>query len=52
MIPIIISILNSGNHYGISERVNIAKGKYQIPTTWKDLGKNIKRRLWPIRKSK
>lgn len=52
MIKVIIEMLNAGNHYGISERVDIAKGKYQIPYTWKDLGKNIKRRLWLIRKSK
>jgi hypothetical protein len=52
MIKNIIELLNTGNHYGISERVDIAKGKYQIPTTWTDLGKNIKRRLWQTRKSK
>lgn len=52
MVKVIIEILNSDNHYGISERVDIAKGKYQIPVTWKDTWKNIKRRLWQIRKSK
>ena len=52
MIKGIIELLNTGEHYGISERIDIAKGKYQIPSTWKDLKKHIKRRLWQIRKSK
>ncbi len=52
MIKGIIELLNTGEHYGISERVDIAKGKYQIPVTWKDTWKNIKRRLWQIKRSK
>ncbi len=52
MIKNIIELLNTGDHYGVSENVDIAKGKYQIPTTWKDTWKNIKIRLWQIRKSK
>ena len=52
MIKGIIELLNTGDHYGVSERVDIAKGKYQIPTTWKDLWKYIKRTLWQRRKSK
>lgn len=52
MIKVIIELLNTGDHNGISERVDIAKGKYQTPVTWKDTWKHIKRRLWQIRRSK
>jgi len=52
MIKGIIELLNTGDHYGVSERIDIAKGKYQMPTTWKDLRKYIKRTLWQIRRSK
>ena len=52
MIKGIIELLNTGDHYGVSERIDIAKGKYQMPTTWKDLWKYIKRTLWQRRKSK
>lgn len=52
MIKVIIEMLNEDEYCGISENVDIAKGKYQIPVTWKDTWKNIKRRLWQIRKSK
>ena len=45
MIKGIIELLNTGNHYGISETIDIAKGKYEIPFTWKATWKNIKRRL-------
>ena len=52
MIKGIIELLNTGDHYGTSETIDIAKGKYQIPATWKDLWKYIKRTLWQRRKSK
>jgi hypothetical protein len=52
MIKDIIELLNTNEYYGVSERVDIAKGKYQIPFTWKDTWKHIKRRLWPISKLK
>jgi hypothetical protein len=52
MIKGIVELLNTGDHYGVSENIDIAKGKYQIPYTWKDTWKNIKRRLWLIKKSK
>lgn len=48
----IIELLQVSDYYGISENVDIAKGKYKIPNTWKDTWKLIKRRLWQIRKSK
>ena len=52
MIKGIIELLNTGDHYGVSETIDIAKGKYQMPATWKDLWKYIKRTLWQRRKSK
>lgn len=52
MIKDIIDLLNTGNYYGQSEYIDIAKGKYELPNTWKDTFENIKRRLWQIRKSK
>ena len=36
MIDIIRHILGSGDLYGISERVDIAKGKYKIPETFRE----------------
>ena len=48
----ILELLKLDDYHGVSENVDIAKGKYQIPHTWKDMWKNIKRRLWQIRKSK
>jgi hypothetical protein len=51
MIGEIIDLLNSAEHYNVSDRVEIAKGKYQKPTTWKQAWYKIKR-IWLIRKSK
>jgi hypothetical protein len=52
MIKNLIDLLQTNNFYGQSKTIDIAKGKYAIPYTWSDLGKNIKRRLWRIKKSK
>jgi hypothetical protein len=49
MIKDIIDLLNTSKHYGVSERVEIAKGKYEMPTTWKQCWNKIKR-LWLTRK--
>ena len=48
MIIGIIELLNMTEHYGVSERVEIAKGKYEIARTWKQGIKKIKR-LWQTR---
>jgi hypothetical protein len=48
----LIEMLNMNEYYGVSENIEIAKGRYQIPYTWKDAWKNIKRRLWQKRKLK
>ena len=42
---LILDLLSISDFYGVSERVDIAKGKYQIPHTYKGLWKYIKRRL-------
>ena len=51
MIRDIIDLLNTNHFYGVSERVEIAKGKWEIPVTWKQgMYKII--RIWQKRKSK
>lgn len=50
MMKNIIDLLQTNTFYGHTETIDIAKGKYAIPYTWKDLVNNIKRRLWPKRK--
>jgi len=52
MIKTIIDLLQTNQFYGVSNNVDIAKGKHAIPSSFSDLGKNIKRRLWQKRKSK
>ncbi len=52
MIKNMIDLLNTNDFYGKSENIDIAKGKYALPLTWKEVWKNIKRRLWQKRKSK
>lgn len=49
MIKGIIDLLNASEYYGVSENIDIAKGKYALPFTWKEGIKNIKRRIWLIR---
>jgi hypothetical protein len=36
------------NHYGQSETIEIAKGKYELPTTWSKAINQIKRQ-WKIK---
>jgi hypothetical protein len=52
MIKTIIDLLQSNQFYGVSENVDIAKGKYAIPSSFSDIGKNIKRRLCQKKESK
>ena len=51
MISSIITILKNDNYYGISENIEIAKGKYKIERSLKKALEKIKR-LWLIRKLK
>ena len=51
MIKDIIDLLNTNHFYGVSNRVEIAKGKWEMPITLKGgLYKII--RIWQKRKSK
>jgi hypothetical protein len=36
-------MLQLNEHYGQSETIEIAKGKYELPKTWKQTFKQIKR---------
>ena len=51
MLKQILDLLIADNHYNVSERVEIAKGKYEMPTSWRNGFEKIKR-LWLIRKLK
>jgi len=46
MISNILNILASNEFYGVSENVEIAKGKYEIPFTWKDVWYKLKRHYY------
>jgi hypothetical protein len=47
MIRNIIDLLISNDHYNVSERIEIGKGKYEMPITWKQGWNKIKRiYLW------
>jgi hypothetical protein len=51
MIKQIIEMLNSFEHYGRSEMIEIAKGKYEYPQSFKAFYKQVKRELqWRKRK--
>ena len=43
MIETLLNLLTTDNHYNVSERVEIAKGKYEFVSTWKDAFTKIKR---------
>jgi hypothetical protein len=48
MIKSIIEILNYSDYYGFSERIDIAKGKFEVPITLKKIKNTIKRHSkWP-----
>ena len=49
MIADIIKKLHSDDFYNVSESVEIAKGKNEIVTTWKDAFRQIKR-IWLLQK--
>lgn len=46
MITEIIKLLQMEEHKGISEEVEIAKGRHYLPTTWRGAVKTIKRMTW------
>lgn len=45
MIKTVIDLLAMDTHYGVSKRVDIAKGRYKIAYNWKD-GKELIKRIW------
>ena len=51
MIDKILELLNSGEHYGQDELIEIAKGKYKLPMTIKEAKQQHKRnRKWLLRR--
>ena len=43
MIKEILNLLMMGDHYGESETIEIAKGKYELPNSWEKGFNQIKR---------
>ena len=41
----IINLLVVKEYYGVSKNMDIAKGLYQLPYTWGELGRKLKRIL-------
>jgi hypothetical protein len=50
MINNVIDLLNTSEFYGVSENIDIAKGKYALPTDWKDAFNKVKRHYKSKRK--
>jgi hypothetical protein len=48
MIKNILELLSLDEHYGQSEIIEIAKGKYKLQTSWKSAFKQLKRQ-WKIK---
>jgi len=49
MITNLVNLLAMQDFHGLSENIEIAKGKYEIPYTWKQ-GINKIKRIWYARK--
>ena len=45
MIKEILNLLMISDHYGQSETIEIAKGKYELPNSWKKGFNQIKREI-------
>ena len=43
MITQVIRLLNADDWYGVSEKVDIAKGKYKAPSNWKETKEILRR---------
>jgi len=46
MIKNIIDLLNINDWYGVSENIDIAKGKYRAVRNWNELKKQLKRQYY------
>ena len=44
-IKTIIDLLNTNEHYNVSENVEMAKGKYEYVTNWKQVWYKLKRHI-------
>jgi hypothetical protein len=42
MVKNIVDLLQTNDFYNQSERIDIAKGRYELPTTWSGMFKLIK----------
>lgn len=49
MIKTLLDLLNEDNHYGKSERIDLAKGMYKKPKSFREIGQLYKR-MWYGRK--
>lgn len=49
MLKNIIDLLQD-DLYGVSETIDIAKGLYKAPETWKETKQNFKRRIWRLKR--
>ncbi len=45
----ILDLLHSDNFYNVSDIVEIAKGKHELVTNWRDAKRKIKR-IWLLKK--
>jgi hypothetical protein len=52
MIKNILDLLVLDEYKNVSENIEIAKGKYALPTSWKDAWYKIKRHSWQTKQSK
>jgi hypothetical protein len=43
MIKDIINLLTMSEYYGVSKKIDIAKGMYKVPSSFKEAGKQLKR---------
>ena len=43
MIKNVLDLLNLYPYYGVSKKIDIAKGRYEYPSTWKETWQLIKR---------
>lgn len=51
MIGKVIELLHTDEWYGVSDKVEIAKGKYEKVTTWRSMWRYIKRSRKNVRKT-
>jgi hypothetical protein len=52
MIKNILDLLVLDEYKDVSDRIEIAKGKYALPNGWKDVWYKIKRHTWQTKQSK